>query len=75
MATLKSPTRGRVKIPQRQSVKFNLISENRQSFFLFHPLFFIFPLGESFGSFLQAIAFPIELQQMAMVKQAVKYSR
>ena len=38
MATLKSPTRGRVKIPQRQNDKSNLISENLQLFSLFHPL-------------------------------------
>jgi hypothetical protein len=42
MATLKSPTCGRVKIPQRQNDKFNLIFANRQSFSLFHPFFSIF---------------------------------
>ena len=73
MATLKSPTCGRVKIPQRQYDKSNLNSENLQFFSLFHPLSQIFVLGESLGSFLQTIAFPFELQQMAMMKQAVKY--
>jgi len=73
MATLKSPTCGRVKIPQRQNDKSNLNSENLQFFSLFHPLSQIFVLGESLGSFLQTIAFPFELQQMAMMKQAVKY--
>ena len=75
MATLKSPTCGRVKIPQRQSDKFKLFSANRQYFFLFHPLFLIFQffLRKSFGGFLQPIALSLKFQQMAMVKQAVKY--
>jgi len=42
MATLKSPTCGQVKIPQRQNYKFNLIFANRQSFSLFHPFLSIF---------------------------------
>lgn len=73
MATLKSPTRGRVKIPRRQNCNFNLTSENRQSFFLFHPLFFVLLLGKPIGGFLQPITFALEFQQMAMVKQPVKY--
>ena len=58
MATLKSPTRGRVKIPRRQNFNFNLNSYNRQSFFLFHPLFLF--LRKPFGGFLQSITFAFE---------------
>ena len=73
MATLKSPTCGRVKIPRRQNNKSYSILSKSAIFFFFHPLSFILHLREPFGSLLQPVTFPFELQQMPMVEQAIKY--